>query len=284
MTSMRSCSVPAMAGVLLAGAALVGCSPDSSDVTAPTTSDSSTTATPTVPDAVDPSTVPDVVDPSTVPDVVDPSTTVSRPTGPFGQSGLAFFGDCPSLLGYLREEAGERVTAWGLGGGGWWGPMFATESTMAAAEDTSGGAAPSGPVAGVDYSTTNVQEEGVDEADVVETDGTYLYASVQDGLRIVDLAEASVVARPELPVGDHQLLLVGDRLVVTTQGWTTGEDTIVSVYDVSDPTGPELVRRTHLEGRLVAARAADGTARLVLSSSLQQRLAFVQPQMFGLDE
>ena len=80
------------------------------------------------------------------------------------------------------------------------------------------------------------------------------------------------------------MILDGNRLLVATQGYTTAEDTVVSVFDVSDPTNPALLRRSHLEGRLVASRAADGTVRLVLSSSLAARLPFVHPDQFGLDE
>ncbi|HEY3485525.1 MAG TPA: beta-propeller domain-containing protein, partial [Ilumatobacteraceae bacterium] len=62
------------------------------------------------------------------------------------------------------------------------------------------------------------------------------------------------------------------------------EDTTVSLYDVADASNPNVVGRWHVEGTLVAARAVDGTARLVLASSFAQRLPFVQPSMFGLDE
>ena len=278
MTRMRSTSAPVLTGLLLAGAAVAACAPDGPDARpAPSTSPDAT-----APVSTPPSTVPRTVA-STDPLPTTPRAVPDPPTGPFGSSGLAFFGDCPGLLSFLRAEAGERVTAWGLGGGWWFdGPMMATAETTEAGADAS--RADGAPVADVDHSTTNVQEEGVDEGDVVETDGTYLYTVVQDGLRVVDLPAAELAASVELPMGDHQLLLDGDRLVVTTQGWTTGEDTIVSVFDVGDPTSPALLRRTHLEGRTVAARAADGTVRLVLSASLQQRLPFVQPQMFGLDE
>jgi uncharacterized secreted protein with C-terminal beta-propeller domain len=56
------------------------------------------------------------------------------------------------------------VTAWGLDGGGWWKVMpMAGAVTTAAAEDS---VAPE-----VSHSTTNVQEAGVDELDLVKTDG-----------------------------------------------------------------------------------------------------------------
>ena len=100
----------------------------------------------------------------------------------------------------------------------------------------------------------------------------------------IDVADVDVVATLDVPDGTHQLLLDGDRLLVVTQPWTGVEDTIISVFDVTDPSDPSLLRRSHLEGRVVATRAIGGVARLVLTSSLATRLPFVYPEQFGLDE
>ena len=47
----------------------------------------------------------------------DPSGASGPSTGGFGSSRLVFFEDCPDLLSYLRTQALERVTPWGLDGG-----------------------------------------------------------------------------------------------------------------------------------------------------------------------
>ena len=201
---------------------------------------------------------------------------------------LEFFGDCDALLSYMQAEASARVTAWGLDNGGIYygdGPMI--EGDLAATDDAEASGeytAPGAPVQGEDFSGTNTQEVGVDEGDIVETDGNYVYVANSDGVRIVSVADAEVVAEPELPQGSHQLLLDGDRLLVVTSSWGGAPDTIVSLLDVSDPTTPVLVRRSHLEGGLVATRSIDGVARLVITTSFDQRLPFVQPNQFGLDE
>ncbi len=223
----------------------------------------------------------------------EPSDTTLPPSGGPGPQGFAsarleFFGDCDALLGYMQSEAGERVTAWGLGGGGIYysdgrmmeGDMAATD----AADSAEVAPAPGGGVEGQDFSGTNVQEVGVDEGDIVETDGEYVYVASSDGLRIVSVAGAEVVAEPELPQGSHQLLLDGERLVVVSSSWGGSPDTIVSLFDVADPTNPTLLRRSHLEGGVVATRSIDGVARLVITTSFDQRLPFVQPNQFGLDE
>ncbi len=227
----------------------------------------------------------------------DSPVPTNKPIGPssggFGSSRLVFFDDCPALLTYLRTESLKRVSAWGLDGGG---PIYYSRDAIQTAEgapvadsaSTVGGAEPpkSGEGSGdPTFSGTNTQEEGVDEGDVVETDGTHVFVVSQDGVRIIDVASAAVVATIDsLPDGSHQLLLDGTRLLVVSQSYNSSEDTIVSLYDVSDATNPTLVHRSHLEGRLVASRAINGQARLVLTSTIANRLDFVTPDQFGLDE
>ena len=222
--------------------------------------------------------------PSTTPTGPTTSTPGTRPQG--FSSRLEFFGDCPALLDYMQSEASQRVTPWGLGGFGYAvdGDVLVAETGAADSAEAPNAAVPAAPTAGVDYSGTNTQEIGVDEGDIVETDGRYVYVANTDGLRIVAVADAEVVAQPDLPQGSHQLLLDGSRLVVVTSSWSGSPDTVVSLYDVSDPTNPSLLRRTHLEGNAVATRAVDGVARLVISTTFDQRLPFVQPNQFGLDE
>ena len=226
-------------------------------------------------------------------DSPQPTSVPGQPSsGGFGSSRLVFFQDCPDLLTYLRTEALERVTAWGLDGGG---PIYygrdgvvpAAEGAPVSDTDTVGGAEPpkSEDSGNPTYSGTNTQEIGVDEGDVVETDGKHVFVVSQDGVRIVDVVSATVIATiAELPAGTHQLLLDGTRLLVVSQSWNSSEDTIVSLYDVNDAANPTLLRRSHLEGRLVASRSIDGQARLVLTSTIANRLPFVTPDQFGLDE
>lgn len=209
-----------------------------------------------------------------------------------GSSRLRFFAECPDLLAYMKTEALQRVTAWGLGTGPWDYSRGGAVPMMEAAAADMGGAprmsngddsSATAATAGPNFSGTNTQEVGVDEGDIVETDGIHVFVASQDGVRIVNVSDAEVVTKLDLPEGTHQLLLDGTRLLVATQPYS-GLDTVVSLYDVTDVSAPTLLRRSHLEGRLIASRAIDGTARLVLTSSLSTRLPFVYPDQFGFDE
>jgi hypothetical protein len=244
----------------------------------------SSSATTTDPVDTSATTPPTVAVPTTEPDGGPSTTAPAAETRPQGFAGrLEFFGDCPALLEYMQTEATARVTPWGLGGGGMWPRDGGIVNQTEGGDDTAT-ASDSAPVAGVDYSGTNTQEVGVDEGDIVETDGRFVYVAGPDGLRIVSVADAEVIAEPALPQGSHQLLLDGSRLVVVTSSWSGSPDTIVSLFDVADPSAPTLLRRSHLEGYVVATRAVDGVARLVISTSFDQRLPFVRPDQFGLDE
>jgi len=289
--SALALSVGTMLSVTIA---LAACSSDGPDLSSPTTESSpeTTVGTPTTAPTTRPTTRP------TASPTTDPSTpsTIAEPGQPqgFAAGHLAFFGDCPALLGYMQTEASERVTAWGLGGGGivpmGGDVMMATEDAAAPTAEAGRSAqatvapAPVEVPAADDFSGTNTQEVGVDEGDIVETDGDFVYVANSNGLRIVRVDDAQVVGQPELPNGSHQLLLDGDRLLVVTSSWDGAADTIVSLYDVSDPTNATLLRRSHLEGSVLATRSVDDVARLVISTSFDTRLPFVQPSQFGLDE
>lgn len=196
-------------------------------------------------------------------------------SGPSAAVSLELFGSCSSMLSYLQDEALERVTAWGLGGG----PVLYSSASNAAAVELSGRG---GDSAG--FSGTNNQVEGVDEADVVKTNGEVVVTSVSGAVRVVDVVTAEVVGTvrvPGLDEGTVELLLDGDSLVVlgsTWQGWgAASERTTVARVDIADPTDPRVVGTTRLEGTYTSARMIDGTVRLVMSSQ-PPGLAFSYPE------
>jgi uncharacterized secreted protein with C-terminal beta-propeller domain len=59
-------------------------------------------------------------------------------------------------------------------------------------------------------STTNTQEAGVDEGDLTETDGRFVYSVLDDRLRSVDLDTETFGERGRAPLRRAQLILFGD--------------------------------------------------------------------------
>lgn len=125
-----------------------------------------------------------------------------------------------------------------------------------------------------DYSETNLQEAGVDEGDVVKTDGTYLYILRKNGqVRIVkaeggSLKEASTIHVPDNDMKVEEMYLDGDRLILVASGSSSTmrkeKEDVYSVdqrqfsrlytFDISDRSKPALAGSTEQEGIYRASR------------------------------
>ena len=107
-----------------------------------------------------------------------------------------------------------------------------------------------------DYSTTTEQVEGVAEADIVKTDGEYIYYLSGNQLSIFKAeGENSVlVSKSTLESEKHDaycdMFLNGDRLVLMQPNYYTGDSNFVSVfiYDVTNPGSPQKVAVSRQEG------------------------------------
>jgi inhibitor of cysteine peptidase len=123
----------------------------------------------------------------------------------------------------------------------------------------------------LDFSGTNVQVEGVDEADIIKTDGRYIYMATEDTVVIVRAyppEEAEVVARLRLYQWVSDLFINGDKLAVfltlSRQVYydvlgcepppELDIETTVQVYDISDRSSPELEREVTVEGAYFNSR------------------------------
>ncbi len=131
---------------------------------------------------------------------------------------------------------------------------------------------------------TNVQESGVDEPDVVKTDGRTLFR-VQDGdLVIYDVSGATVERLTSLDLpgaggDDTEILLSGDTVVALSHrdGYNPRQDdTRLVTVDVSDPAAPEVTHTVDYDSALVTARLHDGVVRVVLQPGLPE-LDFAEP-------
>ena len=280
-----------------------------------------------------------------------PAKPTDRSTGSSSGSlrvSLTSFDECDALMEYIRSEALERVGPYGLDDD-FEGPFIARGQEFASAvadaapsADLAAGpsaegrteAQSSAPAQGVDFSGTNVQVEGVDEADIVKTDGLRIIGigsgrSGDSEIWIADITRSTprLQGRLALPDGYYQeLYLVGDRVFAIgtstvgidppggggvfgdetgSESDSTGNQTdsesaiesesaisadivssvvprsyenavVITEVDISDPGNPEVVRHLRVEGRYISSRAANGYARVVISSP-PEKLGFVQP-------
>jgi len=110
---------------------------------------------------------------------------------------------------------------------------------------------------GVDYSKTNIQVEGVDEADVVKTDGEYIYVISSQKVIIVKAypaEEAAVLSRITVNGTLEQLFINGDRLVVFYESGGSEAKTCINIYDISDRANPMLKNEIAVDGQYFSSR------------------------------
>lgn len=106
-----------------------------------------------------------------------------------------------------------------------------------------------------EYSTTNVMTEGVDESDVVKTDGKYIYM-VEDGqISITDISNGKpgeeTLFRPdfEVPSDTVEELYISDgKMLIISNHAGDKDETICYSYDIADPTKPVLIGKARQDG------------------------------------
>jgi len=220
------------------------------------------------------------------------------------------FGSCASLVSYARNhlaqthglpeppiEAAASTSSVGT--------KTVSPGVVGSAPATASAAANGGASAGAStpsFSTTNDQEAGVDEPDIVKTDGSTLFAIAQGKLQAVSVTGATpkVVGSLDLGPGGYgaQLLMQGNRLLVisgqpravplagslpaapaalrASPYFLYGNQTLLTEVDISDPSAMKVTQTMNVQGTFVDARQNGSSARIVISSAPQ---AIVQPQM-----
>jgi len=146
-----------------------------------------------------------------------------------------------------------------------------------------------------DYSKTNVQVAGVDEPDIVKTDGTFLYI-VENGkitiVRAYPVGEAVVLSHITLnnSTSVSNIFIYGDRLVVFGNLYTyfggpypllegdlktevapsyfwrgSSSTALIAVYDIADRSNPVLAKEIKIDGYYFDARMIDNYVYVVAS-------------------
>lgn len=158
--------------------------------------------------------------------------------------------------------------------------------------------APSGS-SNADYSKTNVQTEGIDEGDIVKTDGTYIYSLHNNKLSIfkADGASTQLISTTEVikdiansivtpavldiesDIQEYsaeyvsEMYLCEDFAVIITQFSTCTSKPFdapryayvckVYIYDVSNPATPKFVYELGQDGSILASRLTGSTLYLL---------------------
>lgn len=222
---------------------------------------------------------------------------------------LQNFNDCDSLLQTLQQNLLDEMAVrldqesywhWAdpmlRGFGGVWFDDAMAEGADTALDSTT----ESSPSREGEYSGTNNQESGVDEADFLKTDGFHTYMLNGPLLLIMEIPEfgqISLLSTMELEGNPMSMMIEGDTMVVASSvyGWQLEEDHPLaeilsreytypnsdyvykhyrsdlvkySIIDISDRNSPSIQHEIYLEGYYNTARLVDGTVRSITHAQM----------------
>ena len=212
---------------------------------------------------------------------------------------LRAFAACSNFVHYARRHAPRELVTRGV-------PIpFDMPVTRAPAPQNDNGvvmpesAPTSGGGAGQDFSTTNVQEAGVDEPDQVKTDGKRMFVAENGQLYALDVRSdpPKLLGTLQLNGYGDQLLLDGDQLLVlggspiyygrggplppeTVRGGAPApaaqaalvpinlqQQSTLMLVDVSDPKAMKVEKSMSVDGGYLTARMTGDTARVIFSAT-----------------
>ena len=128
-----------------------------------------------------------------------------------------------------------------------------------------------------EHSTTNIQVENVDEADITKTDGDYIYSLSGSDVVITNVQDPSNIKidskiQSEEDYNPEDLILYNDKLVVISTKYIkySQSNTLVSVYDVTKKDEPKLVKSCMLPEKYYTSRSIDGKLLVIASGKLRE--------------
>ena len=161
-----------------------------------------------------------------------------------------------------------------------------------------------------DYSKTNIQVENVDEADVVKTDGKYIYYIAENKVVIIDIKkqeELNKVAEisytnedftpSELYINENKLIVIGnvnkytyssssiieETMNAILKRGTYKQKTVAIIYDLNNIQKPKENRRIEIEGNYVSSRMIENNIYLVANKTIYTN-NLINSEIKDLDE
>ena len=235
------------------------------------------------------------------------------------------FDDCEGVLGHLKEEAMERVGPYGLDNTGfpiWIGLQegvvrseiavmdSAPAVTMAAEESVAydSGSASSGSSEEINFTGTNVQELGVDEPDIIKTDGERILVVNRGMLSYFAVNGGNGSLTSQVSIGDdfygYELFIYDNKAFLFANGggysilpFNDGDEEeetdlrggfyqpqarIIEI-DLSDPFNLQIASEMTISGSYLSARLVGSTIRMAVNSAPNQ-LEWVYPSNPGSEE
>ena len=129
-----------------------------------------------------------------------------------------------------------------------------------------------------DYSTTNIQVENVDEADITKTDGDYIYSLSENNVVITDIRDPQnikIASKINLyGCVPEDLLLCNGKLVVifneSSSSRNYNSNTLVEIYDISDKENQKSLKSYTLYEPYYTCRCIDNNLYVISSGRLRK--------------
>lgn len=214
--------------------------------------------------------------------IVSGSSTDSTHYGS-GESGLKKYASGAELLDAFRNAS--------AGGPGYWGIEDGLVGQVNAVG--MGGTpipAPAVQSKSSEYSTTNVQVQGVDEADLVKTDGEYIYIVTGNNIVIAKGYPAGLAAKVATIAFNNftprEIFIDGDRLLAfgssspgirpldapaekagVAYPWYMNTVTSAKLYDIADRSSPRQLKSFDFEGSYLTSRKIGQDVYFVVNSN-----------------
>ncbi|NYZ79689.1 beta-propeller domain-containing protein [Candidatus Micrarchaeota archaeon] len=194
--------------------------------------------------------------------------------------GVKTFGSCSAMSSFIKTNAQKSYPSyWGSG-------VVRAFTGVTGAISASPSMAEGGKA--TDYSTTNIQVAGVDEADITKNDGKYIYTLSGDKVVIIDAypAESAAVLSEiafnsstervtEMFVNGDKLVLFGDKTdyngpimgaEISYRPYYYRTSSFVKIYDIVDRSNPILTRDVAIDGNYYSSRMIGDYVYVVLNS------------------
>ncbi len=140
---------------------------------------------------------------------------------------------------------------------------------------------------GTEYSETNIQVQGVDEADIVKTDGKYIYtlshgnltisdAFPAENARVLTIKDIGDVQAQEMFIHGNNVLIFGSKQEQIYKEKVSGvakdiyvppsQIMVVQIWNTSNKENPTLERSAEFEGRYLSSRKINEKVYFVVNS------------------
>lgn len=166
-----------------------------------------------------------------------------------------------------------------------------------------------------EFSSTNIQVQGVDEADIVKNDGKYIYTLSGNKLVIINAfpaEDAKILSTVEFNSGERpsEMFLKGEELIVITNSYeeeervvqgsfvpiqTFAQYTNIYIYNVSNKENPTIDDEYSITGNYFDSRMIDENLYVISSSFfsryygeipfpiIRTKNSIVEPEIFYFD-